>query len=483
MDDRRVSTGVERLDHILAGGLPRGRLYLVQGDPGSGKTTLSLQFLLAGVARGEPALYVTLSESREELLAVAASHGWKTEGLSIFELASGIEFLSLEEQNTIFEPSEVELAEVTRKLLNAFDELKPRCVVFDSLSELRLLAQSPLRYRRQLLALKQHFAGTGATVVMTDDRTSEAGDLQLQSLAHGVISLEQLAPLYGAERRRLRVLKMRGVGFRGGYHDFRIAAGGLRIFERLVASEHHVAFTPGLVPSGNEAVDAMLGGGLDRGTSALFLGPSGAGKSSLSMQYACAAAMRGEAASIYAFDEGFYTIEARAKALGIPFAGLIASGKLRVQQIDPAEMTPGELAENIREEVETRGTKVIVIDSLNGYLAAMPEENFLTIQLHEVLSYLRQRGALIILVVAQSGLVGPMVSPVDVSYLADTVIAFRYYEAQGRVNKAITVLKRRAGPHTNDIHALIMDHEGIRVGAPLSALQGVFGGTPRSLDQ
>jgi len=482
MNHRRVSTGSERLDHILGGGLPAGRLHLVQGDPGAGKTTLALQFLLAGVARGESVLYVTLSESREELTAVAASHGWSVEGLSIFELASGIEFLSLDEQNTVFEPSEVELAEVTRKLLSAFDELRPTCVVFDSLSELRLLAQSPLRYRRQLLALKQHFSKSGATVVMTDDRTSEAGDLQLQSLAHGVITLEQLTAIYGAERRRLRVLKMRGVAFRGGYHDFRIAQGGLRIFERLVANEHHEPFEPGLVPSGNGEVDEMLGGGLDRGTSALFVGPSGAGKSALSMQYACAAAARGDAASIYAFDESLYTVKLRAHAIGIPFTRLVESGKLRVQQIDPAEMTPGELADCIREEVDERGTKVVVIDSLNGYLSAMPEESFLTLQLHEVLSYMRQRGVLVILVVAQTGLMGQMTSPVDVSYLADTVITFRYYEAAGKMNKAISVLKRRAGSHTNDIRELLMDKHGIRVGRSLANLHGVMNGTPTLVD-
>ena len=475
----RISTGVERLDHILGGGLPAARFHLVQGNPGSGKTTLGLQFLIEGLRRGESVLYVTLSETREELQAVAESHGWDVSNLPVFELAAGVQYLSLAEQNTLFEPSEVELAEVTRALLEEFERVKPRRVVFDSLSEMRLLAQSTLRYRRQLLALKQHFSERGTTVLMADDRTSEEGDLQLQSLAHGVISLEQLSPLYGAERRRLRVVKMRGVDFRGGYHDFRIERGGLRIFERMVAAEHHEPFAPEVVKSGVSELDALLGGGLDRGTSALIIGPAGSGKSVVSMQYACAAALRDETACIYAFDEGLHTVRVRAKAMGQPIDELLAKGNLRFQQIDPAEMSTGELADTVRNDVEARGARVVVIDSLNGYLAAMPEENFLIIQLHELLSYLRQRGVLVILVVAQAGLIGQMNSPVDVSYLADTVLMLRFFEIRGEVRKALSVLKRRSGVHATDIRELTMDGHGVRIGSKLANLHGVFTGVPR----
>jgi circadian clock protein KaiC len=319
VSDTRVSTGIEGLDHVLGGGLPARRFHLVQGDPGSGKTTLGLEFLLDGMHRGEKVLYVTLSETREELQGVAQSHGWDIGDLPVFELASGVEYLNLSEQNSLFEPSEVELAEVTRALLAEFDRVKPERVVFDSLSELRMLAQSPLRYRRQLLALKQHFAERGCTVIMADDRTSEAADLQLQSLAHGVISLDHLSPLYGSERRRLRVAKMRGVEFRGGYHDFKIERGGIRVFPRLVASEHHESFESGTVPSGIKDLDMLLGGGLDRGTSALFIGPAGTGKSAIAMQYAVTAAVRGESASVYTFDEGTHTLNSRATALGMPW--------------------------------------------------------------------------------------------------------------------------------------------------------------------
>ena len=477
----RVSTGIEGLDHILGGGLPAARFHLVQGDPGAGKTTLGLQFLLEGMRRGESVLYVTLSETGEELRSVASSHGWDVSRLPVFELAAGVEYLNLSEQNSLFEPSEVELAEVTRALLAEIARVKPRRVVFDSLSELRLLAQSALRYRRQLLALKQHFAERGVTVLMADDRTSEVSDVQLQSLAHGVITLEQLSPVYGPERRRLRVLKMRGVAFRGGYHDFRIERGGLRIFERLVASEHHEAFAAGAVPSGVADLDGLLGGGLDRGTSALLIGPAGTGKSAMAMQYSVAAALRGDAASVYAFDEGLETLRARSEGLGMPITRLMEAGKLRVQQIDPAEMTPGEMVDHIRRDVTSRGTRVIVVDSLTGYLAAMPEEKFLIVQLHELLSFLRQRGVLTVLTVAQAGLIGQVVGPVDVSYLADTVVLLRFFELRGEVRKAISVLKRRMGKHATDIRELSMSEKGLALGPRLSNMEGVLSGIPRLL--
>jgi circadian clock protein KaiC len=475
----RVSSGIDGLDHILGGGFPAARFHLVQGDPGAGKTTLGLQFLLDGLRRGEHVLYVTLSETREELLSVADSHGWDIGSLPVFELASGIEYLNLSEQNTLFEPSEIELAEVTRALLAEIDRVKPARVVFDSLSELRLLAQSALRYRRQLLALKQHFNERGATVLMADDRTSETSDVQLQSLAHGVVSLEQLSPEYGSERRRMRVLKMRGVQFRGGYHDFRIERGGLRIFERLVAAEHHEPYEAGTVASGVAELDTILGGGLDRGTSSLLIGPAGTGKSALAMQYAVAAAKRGDSAAVYAFDEGLETLRIRSEGLGMPVTSLIEARKLHVQQIDPAEMSPGELVDQVRRDVTSRGTRVIVIDSLNGYLAAMPQEQFLVVQLHELLSFLRQRGVLTILTVAQAGLVGQVVGPVDVSYLADTVVLLRFFEFRGEVRKAVSVLKRRMGKHATDIRELTLSAKGVGIGPRLSSMEGVLSGIPR----
>jgi len=474
-----VSTGIEGLDDILGGGLTPSRLYLVQGDPGAGKTTLGLQFVIEGQRRGESVLYVSLSETRDELLAIAASHGMDFSRVPIFDLAAD-ESLLPERQNTLFEPSEVELSEVTRALLAEVERVKPSRVVFDSLSELRLLAQSPLRYRRQLLSLKQHFVGRRSTVLLMDDRTSEPGDLQLQSLAHGVIELEQLAPVYGAERRRLRVAKMRGVPFRGGYHDFRIVKGGLSIFVRLVAAEHRPDFEPGVLESGVPHLDEMLGGGLDFGTSALFLGPAGSGKSALAMQYAGAAARRGQRASCYLFDESLRTFEQRSTALGVPVAELMRKGMLLVRQVDPAEMSPGEMMAHVRDDVERREATMVVIDSLNGYLAAMPEENFLVVQLHELLSFLRQRGVVCLLVVAQAGLLGThMVSPVDVSYLADTVLMLRFFEARGQVRKALSVLKRRSGRHSTEIREMIFETTGLRIGAPLSDLEGVLTGVPR----
>jgi circadian clock protein KaiC len=479
MAEARVVTGISGLDDILAGGLPPRRLYLVQGDPGVGKTTVGLQFLLEGERRGERGLYVTLSETREELNEVAASHRLDISEVALFDLSSIGARLDIEEQNTLFEPSEVELAELTRALLVRIDEVKPQRVVFDSLSEMRLLAQNALRYRRQVLSLKQHFAERGCTVLMLDDRTGDAGDTHLQSLAHGVLLLEQLSPLYGAERRRMRVVKMRGVAVRGGYHDFRIRSGGVEVFPRLVAAEHHDTFEPGMVRSGLRALDDMLGGGLERGTSALFMGPAGSGKSALAMHFAVSATQRGEAAAVYAFDEGLYTLRLRCAALGIDIEAPTASGKLRLRQIDPAELSPGEFVAQVRADVEKERVKVVVIDSLNGYMTAMPEEQFLVIQMHELLTFLRQRGVLIILVVAQQGLIGAMSTPVEVSYLADTVVLLRFFEARGAVRKAISVLKRRSGRHGSNIHELSMDSSGIRVGDALDEFIGILTGVPR----
>ncbi len=475
----RAATGIPGLDSILGGGgLPRERIYLVEGDPGAGKTTLAMQFLLDGVKRGEPVLYITLSETESEIRSIAASHGWSLDGVSLFELSALEQQMRLEAENTIFHPSEVELTETTRALLRHVDKVAPQRVVFDSLSELRLLAQNPLRYRREVLNLKQYFTTSRATVMLLDDRTSESGDMQLQSLAHGVISLQQMAPEYGGERRRLRVAKLRGLRFVGGNHDFVIKTGGLEVFPRLVAADHHVQFEKRTLSSGLEGLDAMLGGGIDRGTSTLVMGPAGTGKSAVAQQYAVAAARRGEKIAIFAFDELRGIGIARADALGLGMSAHVESGAIVVQQIDPAEMSPGELMQRTRDLVEHHGVSFVIFDSLNGYLYSMPAERYLYIQMHELLSYLGQRGATAILVMAQQGLVGQVTSPIDVSYLADTVILLRYFEALGRVRKAVSVIKKRSGHHEDTIRGLSMDRTGIKVGDPLVEFRGVLTSMP-----
>jgi circadian clock protein KaiC len=473
-----ASSGISGLDDVLAGGLPRDRIYLVQGDPGVGKTTV-VQFLLDGVARGERCLYITLSETQAEIRAVVDSHGWTLDGLEVVELSALDQSSALEADNTLFEPSEVELHETTRTLLSHVERVKPTRVVFDSLSELRLLAQSPLRYRRQILGLKQYFADKQSTVMLLDDRTSQPTDLQLQSLAHGVLHLEQVPPVYGDDRRRLRVLKLRGVKFRGGYHDFTIRTGGVVVFPRLVAAEHHVEFERSCLSSGLARLDALLGGGLDRGTATLITGPAGSGKSAVAIQYAVAAVARGDHAAILAFDERITTMKDRSRALGQPIDEYHRAGKLGIEQIDPAELSPGELTDCVRQYVEERGTKLIVIDSLNGYLNAMPEEKFLSLQLHELLSYLAHRGVTTVLVMAQHGLLGTaMQSPIDVSYVADTVMLLRYFEAEGKIRKAVSVVKKRSGAHENVIRELTLDKGGIHVGEPLAEFRGVLTGIP-----
>jgi circadian clock protein KaiC len=477
--EQRTKIGVEGLDEILNGGLIPNRLYLINGDPGSGKTTLALHFLLEGVRHGEKCLYITLSETKEELTAGAVSHGWDLKGVEIVELGGNDRDLSSDGQVTMYPSSEVELSETTNEVLNAVQRFDPDRVVFDSLSEFRLLAQSSLRYRRQILALKQFFIGRRCTVLLLDDGTSEGSDLQLQSIAHGVISLEQLAPVYGAERRRVRVIKFRGSRFRGGYHDFKIIEGGLCIFPRLLASDYKEEFEHGPVLSGVPALDAMLGGGPDRGTSTLMMGPAGSGKSTVTVQYAVAAARRGEKAVIFAFDESVSTLESRARGLGIPVESVLRNGLLTVRSVDPAELSPGEFAHLVQEAVERDNARIIVIDSLNGYLNAMPEEQFLTAQLHELLSYLGRRGVTTIMVVAQHGLVGAnMMSPVDTSYLADSVVIFRYFEYEGRVRKAISVMKKRSGRHEESIRELILSGEGVQVSEPLANFHGILTGVP-----
>lgn len=480
---RRSSTGVSGLDDVLHGGLIPDRLYLLEGDPGAGKTTLAIQFLLQGVKNGEKCLYITLSETKEELAAGAASHGWSLEGINVIELISENGEAVEQSQVTMYHPSEVELSETTRRVLDAVNRFNPSRIVFDSLSEMRLLAQNSLRYRRQILALKQYFIGRRCTVLLLDDGTSEGHDLQLQSIAHGVISLQQLAPVYGKERRRLCVQKLRGSAFRGGYHDFSIKTGGLEVYPRLIAAEHSDPFIRSQIKSGITALDTLLGGGPDRGTSTLLVGPAGSGKSTLAVQYAVAAAERGDHAAIFAFDESIATLEARSQALGIKLNRGLGAGQIRITQVDPAELSPGEFTHLVRQAVERDNAKLLVIDSLNGYLNAMPEEKFLTAQLHELLGYLGRQGVTSLLVVAQHGLMGSgMQTPVDTSYLADSVVLLRYFEYAGEVRKAVSVVKKRSGAHEGTIRDLYFDEKGIHVGEPLRRFRGILTGTPVELE-
>ncbi|MBV9981388.1 ATPase domain-containing protein [Bradyrhizobium sp.] len=475
----RISTGSEGLDDILGGGFDANRLYLYEGRPGTGKTTIALQFLIEGACRGERVLYITLSETKSELTLVAHRHGWSLSGIDIFELVPPETTLDPERELTVFHPAEMELSETTKLVFAAVDRINATRVVFDSLSELRLLAQSPLRYRRQVLALKHFFTSRNCTVVLLDDLSASQDDLQLHSIAHGVVLLEQLAIDYGAERRRLRVIKMRGIAFRGGFHDFTIETGGLKIFPRLIAAEHHKAFIGDFTPSGNAELDQLLGGGLERGTNALLIGGAGVGKSSLALTYAIASAERGEHAVFFAFDEGRGTVEARARTLGLPLEKHIASGLIRFQQIDPAELSPGEFAAGVRQSVERDGARIVIIDSLNGYLNAMPDDRFLILQMHELLSYLGQQGVLTILVLAQHGLVGPMETPLDISYLSDAVLMLRYFELAGTVRRALSVVKKRSGNHEHTIREFRLSSAGITLGPPLKEFTGIFSGTPR----
>lgn len=475
--EQLAATSIEGLDDILRGGLPRNRIYLVKGKPGTGKTTLALQFLLTGVARGETVLYITLSETRAELLEVAASHGLSLDGVHIFELehaaaASG--------QYTMYHPSEVELGRAMETLLAEVGRVKPTRVVFDSLSEIRLLAQQPLRYRRQILDLKHHFVGSASTVLLLDDHSAET-DTHLESLAHGVITLERTSPVYGGTRRRLEVAKLRGVRFRGGYHDFTIERGGLRVYPRLVAAEHKPGYERATMPTRAPALDDLLGGGLDHGTATLVLGPAGSGKSALASQCAVSAAIAGGKAAIYTFDESIETLFARSDSLGLGVREHAEARRIHVEQFDPAEMSPGEFGHKVRWAVESFGASVVVIDSLTGYLNSMPEERHLLNQLHELLSYLGQHGVVTILVSTQHGLIGTaMVTPVDVSYLADGVVLLRYFEAGGRVCNAISVVKRRSGIHKRTLHEFTLGRGGIQVGAPLEHFHGILTGVPNA---
>ncbi len=473
-----ISTGNPGLDDILEGGFDADRVYLIEGRPGTGKTTLALQFLLEGVRVGERCLYVTLSESERELRAVVGRHGWTLAGIDVFELMPPEASLDPEQELTLFHPAEMELSETTKNILDRVAEINPKRVVFNSLSEMRLLSQNSLRYRRQILALKTFFAGRRCTVLLLDDMSSQDHDLQLHSIANGVITLEQLSLEYGAERRRLRVVKMRGMKYRGGFHDFTIESGGLAVYPRLVAAEHHRAFLGELTSTGCPELDALLGGGIERGTSMLLIGGAGVGKSSIALTCAMAAAARDETVAVFAFDEGLGTVFARAQGLGMELQSHVDSGRICVQQIDPAEMSPGEFAHTVRQSVQQDGVRVVIIDSLNGYMNAMPEERFLVLQMHELLSTLNQLGVITILVLAQHGLMGPMQTPLDISYLSDAVLMLRYFEAEGRVRRAISVVKKRSGAHEDTIREFRLTNDGVKVGPPLTEFQGILTGVP-----
>jgi len=474
-----ASTGVAGLDQVLGGGLPVNRLYLIDGAPGSGKTTIALQFLREGAAHGERGLYVTLSESREELTEVAASHGWTLDDVEVYDLPADAEGAG-GEAYTIFHPAEVELQQTIDSMFAAVERSDARRVVLDSLSEMRLLARDPLRFRRQILSLKQFFSGRNCTVILLDDKTAPEGDLQLQSLAHGVIALEHIALEYGAERRRLQVTKLRGRQFAGGFHDFRIRTGGLVVYPRIDAKSPLVAEPSVALPSGSSELDELLGGGLPSGTSMLITGPAGTGKSVLATQFACAAAARGEVVRFYLFDERRSTFLARADGLGMDISRMVEEGQLSVSQIEPTELSPGEFASNVVDAVETKGARMIVIDSINGYMQSMPEERLLPTQVHELLSYLANKGVACVLTLVQRGIFGsPVDEAADVSYLADTVVLLRYFEVTGSVRQAISVVKKRSGDHERTIRECRISHGGLLVGPPLHGFQGVLTGVPQ----
>jgi circadian clock protein KaiC len=473
----RAATGIEGLDSILGGGLTKDRLYLVEGTPGTGKTTLALQFLLRGAAQGEDGLYITLSETAEELRAVATTHGWSLDAISLFELVSE-SGLDPESEQSVLHPSDVELGETTREVMRHVEQHRPRRVVFDSLSEMRLLAQNPLRHRRQILALKQFFSSQRCTVLMLDDRTADPTDLQLHSIAHGVISLEQAPRDFGDERRRLRVVKMRGLKYRGGYHDFVLDTGGITVFPRLIVAEHHSVFDTTPVSTGSKELDQLMGGGLVAGTNTLLTGPSGVGKTTTAMRCVLTALQRGEKVGYYLFDEGLATLVGRCRALGMDIQPFLDSGQLTLHQIDPAELSPGEFASRIRIAVEEQAATLVAVDSLNAYLQSMPGDSFLLLQMHEILTYLNQRGVKTILVLGQHGLVGDMRSDVDLSYLSDVILLFRFFEAKGEVRTAISVVKSRTAAHERTIRELRLGPGGLRVGAALSDFEGVLSGLP-----
>lgn len=475
----KARTGISGLDDILSGGLSRGHVFLVEGAPGTGKTTLALQFLREGVRAGEKCLYITLSETEHELRESASSHGWTLDdNLTVFELLPPESLLDKEQEQSLLYSSDLELGETTRQIFEVIDRVRPQRVVLDSLSEIRLLAQSSLRYRRQILVIKHYFAKFGATVMLLDDLTADVADKTVHSLAHGVIRLEELAPIYGPERRRIRVVKYRGVKFRGGYHDATITTGGWNVFPRLVSLEHRGQFARSTLSSGIAELDKLLGGGIETGSSTLVLGPAGTGKSLLAIIFLTSAIARGEKTAMFVFDEELGLLLRRMKGVGIDLEEMQRRGKLFIEQVDAAELSPGEFSHKVRKRVDEDDIKTVVIDSLNGYQAAMPEENALILHIHELLQYLNRRGAATFMTVAQHGLVGDMKAPVDVTYLADTVILLRYFEALGAVRRAMSIIKKRTGAHEPTIREYQIDRRGLSIGEPLEGFQGVLGGVP-----
>jgi len=471
------STGIRGLDQILGGGLPKNRLYLLEGSPGTGKTTLGLQYLREGVKKGETCLYVSLSESEEELRTTARSHGWELEGVDILDLTDTGDHLENDSRYTVFHPSEIELDETTRAILQHIEAKKPSRVVFDSLSEMRMMAADPLKFRRQILALKHYFLRCSCTVILLDDRTSDSPDRQLESIAHGVISLDYGPADYGRQRHTLRIVKMRGVAFKSGDHDFNIQYGGLVVFPRLTTERRTPDEAPGALESGVDNLDNLLGP-LHFGTSTIILGPAGVGKSTMTIMYVIAAAKRGIRSAIYIFDEGTQTLYTRTEALGMDLKRYVDEGFVTIRQIQIAELTPGEFAHMVSEEVEVHGARLVIIDSVNGYLMATPQVKFLTMQFHDLLDYLNRNGVIGIMIVGQYGLVGNMQSPIDMSYLADTVVLMRYFEAGGSIHQALSVLKKRAGLHERTIREYKIGEGGIKLGEPLVDFQGVLTGVP-----
>ena len=472
-------TGVPGLDDVLRGGLPRNQLFLLQGKPGTGKTSLALQFLLQGAKDGEKCLYITFSETQRELEAVARSHGWDLSKIAILELSTISAHISAGNQNTLFHPSEIELSKTIDLLLERVKQESASRIVFDSVSELRLLAETSLRYRRQMLSFKEFFIDRGSTVLFLDDLTTEAGDVHVQSIVHGVLLLEKFRAAYGVERRQFHIVKLRGVGFKGGTHDYVIERGGIKIFPRLVASDHVSTFKANVLASGVKHLDDLLGGGLDSGTSNLILGPAGTGKSTIALKFAISAAERGQKAALFAFEESIANLVARATALGLNIQEHLDSGNLIIRKVDPAELTPGQFAAILREAATVDKLSLVVIDSLNGYIHAMPEQQFLMLQLHELFSYLGNRGIVTIMVLAQAGIMGSMQTPLDLTYLADSVMVTRYFEAFGAVKKAISVIKKRTGAHEESLRELRIGPGGVIVGEVLKEFAGIFTGVPR----
>lgn len=479
LPQERAATGIEGLDNVLGGGLPANHLYALQGGPGSGKTTLALQFLLTGLAAGETGLYVTLSETAEELSAIAHSHGWSLEGLAIYEPPAAARGIERSAPQTMFLPAEVELEEITRPLLAEIERVNPQRVVLDSVSEIRLLAREALPYRREILALKRYFAGRGCTVLIIDEMPTETSDVLIRSVVHGVLLLEREVVQYGPPRRRITVDKLRGCAYREGFHDYRIRTGGIEVYPRLIASEHQLGFKPESLPSGIPELDALLGGGLCLGTSTLLLGPAGTGKSTIAARYALGAAEQGKSAAMYIFDESVGTLTHRCASLGMDLSPHLHSGQIVMHQVNPAELTPGQLTDSVRRMVAERNTRLVILDSLNGYFQSVPNEPYMSLHMHELLNYLHYKGVATILVLSQQGLVGSLTHvPIDMTYLADTVVLLRFFEAKGEVRQAISVVKKRDGHHERTIREFRILDDGLSVGPPLVEFQGVLTGVP-----